>query len=200
MATTAPFDARLERLLAAAAEVFARKGFHPTTMRDLARVTRMSLAGMYHYVSGKEELLHLIQKRCFEAVLEGSALAVTGVMDPEERIRVFIRHHVRFFTSHMHEMKVLSHEAESLTGDRREEILALKRRYVARLEELVRALAIEPREARVAAYGLFGMMNWIYTWYHPDGPVSARELADRFAELFLRGAPAASTITAGRGG
>jgi AcrR family transcriptional regulator len=192
MATIAPHDARLEQLLTAAAEVFARKGFHPTTMRDLARVTGMSLAGMYHYVAGKEELLHRIQRRCFERVLDGASRALAPLADPEERLRAFIRHHVTFFASHMAEMKVLSHEAESLSGPPHEEILALKRRYVALLERLIRDLGADERDARVGAYALFGMMNWIYTWYRPDGPVPADDLAARFAELFLRGLPAAS--------
>ena len=70
--TSAPFDQRLEQILATAAKVFADKGFHPTTMRDLSRSTGMSLAGLYHYISGKDELLYLIQQRCFAGVLAGA--------------------------------------------------------------------------------------------------------------------------------
>src|SRR5512134_373336 len=65
----APYDARLDALLRVAAQVFARKGYHATTMRDLSRASGMSLAGMYHYVPGKEDLLYLIQRRCFQSVL-----------------------------------------------------------------------------------------------------------------------------------
>ena len=62
-------DRRLDHLLATASRVYAEQGYHCTTMRELARATGMSLAGMYHYVSGKDELLYLIQERCFTAVL-----------------------------------------------------------------------------------------------------------------------------------
>ena len=196
MATTIPHDAKLERLLTSAAEVFARKGFHSTTMRDLSRATGMSLAGMYHYVQGKDDLLHQVQRRSFERVLDGVEEALKGLTDPEERLRAFIHNHVTFFANHMAEMKVLSHEAESLSGERAVEILTLKRRHVALLERLIRDLGADERDARIGAYALFGMMNWIYTWYRPDGPVPARDLAARFAELFLRGLPAASTSTA----
>ena len=78
-----PYDERLDHLLARAARVFADKGYHPTTMRDLSAASGMSLAGMYYYVRGKEDLLALIQERCF----------------------------VDFFAHHMAEMKVMSHEA-----------------------------------------------------------------------------------------
>ena len=70
------YDQRLARLLTAAARVFAEKGYHPTSMRELARETGMSLAGIYHYVAGKDELLYLIQRRCFTQVLSGAASAV----------------------------------------------------------------------------------------------------------------------------
>jgi len=67
-----PYDERLDHLLARAAKVFAERGYHSTTMRDLAAASGMSLAGMYYYVKGKEELLSLIEERCFTRVLDGA--------------------------------------------------------------------------------------------------------------------------------
>src|SRR5207253_2764659 len=66
-----PYDERLDHLLARAAKIFAERGYHSTTMRDLAAASGMSLAGMYYYVKGKEELLSLIEERCFTRVLDG---------------------------------------------------------------------------------------------------------------------------------
>src|SRR5689334_8693381 len=108
-----PYDERLDQLLSRAAHVFADHGYHSTTMRDLAAATGMSLAGMYYYVRGKEELLYRVQERCFARVLAGGerALAPLGDAEPVERLHAFIRHHVTFFAAHMAEMKVLSHEA-----------------------------------------------------------------------------------------
>jgi AcrR family transcriptional regulator len=194
-----PYDERLERLLSTAARVFADKGFHATTMRDLSRATGMSLAGMYYYVPSKGDLLCAIQERCFHQVLAGAAAAVAEGTGPVDRVARFIRHHVGFFASHMSEMKVLSHEAKSLSGARLEKINRLKHRYVDRLVGLIADLDAggEGRpEPRIAAYALFGMMNWIYTWYHPRGPVSPEMLADHFAQLFLTGATAPSTAIA----
>src|SRR3954462_4301989 len=98
--TSAPFDERLEQILATAAKVFAEKGFHPTTMRDLSRATGMSLAGLYHYITGKDELLFLIQSRCFGDVLAGAEAAIGGGRTPTERLERFIKHHVSFFAGH----------------------------------------------------------------------------------------------------
>ena len=168
-----PYDERLDHLLAQAARVFAEKGYHSTTMRDLSAASGMSLAGMYYYTRGKEDLLALIQERCFTRVLAGAEAAVAAAHDPAERLQAFIRHHVTFFAHHMAEMKVLSHEPAR-------GVAAIKRRYVDLLERLLKDAA--PDEAAVdrsaAAYVLFGMMNWIYNWYDPAGKIDPPRLAE----------------------
>lgn len=200
---TLPYDHRLERLLHTTAGVFAAKGYHPTTMRDLARATGMSLAGIYYYVRGKDELLFLIQERCFTRVLAGAEIAVGSSADPLERLERFIHHHVTFFARHMSEMKVLSHEADALSAGRHVAIDRLKRRYVDMLRSLIMAAepgADERTDPQVSAYALFGMMNWIYTWYDPDGSVTPETLAGHFTQLFLHGAMAPSPSTVSQGG
>src|SRR2546427_2573348 len=184
-----PYDERLDHLLAQAARVFAERGYHPTTMRHLAAASGMSLAGMYYYVKGKEELLFLVQERCFTRVLEGAGEAVARHRDPLDRLQAFIRHHVTFFAAHMAEMKVLSHEANALTGESRRRINAIKRRYVDLLEGLLRETApVESASERsAAAYVLFGMMNWIYNWYDPAGALDPERLADLITRVFIGG-------------
>jgi TetR/AcrR family transcriptional regulator, cholesterol catabolism regulator len=186
-----PFDRRLQHLLSVAARVFAERGFHRTSMRDLARASTMSLAGMYYYVKSKDDLLFHIQRDCFEQVLAGAAAATAPAATPEERLAAFIRHHVTFFARHMAEMKVLSHEAESLSGGSLDQVRALKRRYLemclALLADLDAKTGASPVDRNVAAFTLFGMMNWIYTWYDPSGPIGVDALADAISQLFLNG-------------
>ena len=190
------YDARLEHLLGAAARVFAERGFHATTMRDLARASGMSLAGMYYYVKSKDELLQLVQERCFERVLRGAREALADVADPAERLRVFVRHHVTFFARHMAEMKVLSHEVDSLSGAAARALRTRKKAYSTLLAELVAAADPDgdPGERAVTGYALFGMMNWIYTWYRPTGALSPAALAEHFATLALRVLPAGVSL------
>src|SRR5262245_793851 len=97
-----PYDERLEQFLTRSAAVFAERGYHATTMRDLARATGMSLAGMYYYVRGKEDLLLRIRHRCSDRMLAGAeeALAPLAHADPVERLQAFIRHHVAFAIAH----------------------------------------------------------------------------------------------------
>ena len=196
------YDERLDHFLSRAAQVFADRGYHSTTMRDLAAATGMSLAGMYYYVRGKEELLYRVQERCFTRVLAGAerVLGERGAADPVERLQAFIRHHIAFFAGHMAEMKVLSHEANSLTGERQRKVNAIKRRYVDLLEGLLKDVAPDDTgvERSAAAYVLFGMMNWIYNWYDPAGEIDPETLAGLIARIFIGGfADARSTVHGG---
>src|SRR4026207_2278215 len=111
------YDQKLEFILRNAARIFAEKNYHSTTMRDISRATGVSLAGLYHYCKSKEELLFLIQDNCFGRVLERLEERLHGVEDPIARLGIFIENHLSFFAANMSEMKVLSHEAESLGGD-----------------------------------------------------------------------------------
>ena len=110
-------DQKLEFILRNAARIFAEKNYHSTTMRDISRATGVSLAGLYHYCKSKEELLFLIQDNCFGRVLERLEERLREVDDPLSKLRIFIDNHLSFFAANMAEMKVLSHEAESLAGD-----------------------------------------------------------------------------------
>jgi AcrR family transcriptional regulator len=188
-------DRKLQLILERAAEVFAQKGFEGASMRDLSRSTGISLAGLYHYVPSKQQLLHHIQMEAFSRILEQLEARLEGIEDPQERVRMLIRNHLEYFLAHPVEMKVFTHEAEALAGPFRSEVASIKRRYYGLALELIRNLQ-EDGEARgvnprTAVLALFGMMNWIYTWHRPGADPDARELADTFADIFLHGALAA---------
>ena len=91
----------------------------------------------------------------------------------------------------MAEMKVLSHEAESLQGDLHTQVSTRKEKYakVARkiLREIQEERGCRPVDLTVATYALFGMMNWIYNWYDPRGKLSVANLIDNITRLFLNG-------------
>ncbi len=192
------YDQKLEFILRTSARVFAEKGYHPTTMRDIARETGVSLAGLYYYCKSKEELLFLIQDNCFGRVLARLEERLRDAPDPVERLRIVVDNHLSFFAANMAEMKVLSHEAESLAGEMRERVAGRKLGYTRR----VRRILSDVQQARaagdgggararadltVATYALFGMMNWIYNWYDPRGHLTVSQLVEQFTRLFLDG-------------
>src|SRR5947207_14271258 len=123
------YDKKLEHILLTAARVCAEKSYHSASMRDISRATGVSLAGLYHHCKSKEELLFLIQDHCFGRVLERLEQRVKDTDDPFEKLRLFIDNHLSFFAANMAEMKVLSHEAESLAGDLHEHVSTKKEKY-----------------------------------------------------------------------
>ncbi|HKY06923.1 MAG TPA: helix-turn-helix domain-containing protein, partial [Candidatus Binatia bacterium] len=127
---TRQYDEKLQQILKTSAKIFAEKGFHHTSVRDISRATKMSLSGLYYYFTTKEELLFLIQERCFLTLLQRWEQAADPQLDARARIRAFAENHLSFFLHNTHEMKVMAHEDESLTGDFQDKILVLKRRYV----------------------------------------------------------------------
>ena len=159
-------------------------------MRDLSRVSGMSLAGLYYYFESKEKLLYLIQRHTFTTIVERLRTRLEGVTDPETRIRVFILNHLDYFLANQKAMKVLSHEDEVLKNGHGAEIAGIKREYVrtcvALIEDLKKANSLD-FSSRTAALSLFGMMNWIYTWYKPRVDGDADELAQEMGDIFLQG-------------
>jgi AcrR family transcriptional regulator len=184
------FDRRLGEILAHATEVFCEKGYEGASMRDLSRASGMSLAGLYHYFGSKERLLFLIQENTFTTIVEQLKERLEGVAEPEQRIRIFIQNHLEYFVANQSGLKVLSHEDEALKNGFGPKIAAIKREYyricVGLMDELKRERALE-FNSRTAVMSLFGMINWIYTWYNPRVDGGAEQLAREMGDIFLRG-------------
>lgn len=193
------YDQKLEFILRSAARIFADKSYHSTSMRDISRATNVSLAGLYHYCKSKEELLFLIQDNCFGRVLERLEERLLDVNDPIIKLRIFIENHLSFFAANMAEMKVLSHEAESLQGDLHAHVSGRKDKYTKLASSILREVhqgrnTESAVDLTVATYALFGMMNWIYNWYDPKGKLKVTDLAQNLTQLFLEGfAPGTAT-------
>jgi len=190
-ATPQSFNQRLDHILACATRVFCEKGYAGASMRDIARATGISLAGLYHYVRSKEELLFLIQKHTFSTLLENLRRDLASLDDPALKLRCLIRNHLRYFLDHPEAMKVLAHESESLSTPYARVVADLKRSYYrtcrALLDELGAGKQLQPVNRRVAVLSLFGMMNWIYTWYNARVDPDADALADTISAIFLQG-------------
>lgn len=189
------FHRKLDHILACATRVFNQKGYQGASIRDIARSSRVSLAGLYYYFRSKEELLFLIQKHTFTTLIQNLERDLAVLDDPADKLRCLIRNHLRYFLSHPEAMKVLSHESDSLTPPFADQVADLKRSYYRicrdRLEELAVQRQLRPLNTRVAVLSLFGMINWIYTWYNPRVDPDADELADTVARIFFGGILAA---------
>lgn len=174
-----------ERILRSAADAIAERGYHGMSMRELARAAGMSLSNLYNYFTSKEEILFAIQKEAFEVLLSSAEDALEIAQEPEDRLYVFISHHVRYVAEHSRVMRVLVHEAASLPAAQRAAVRTLKERYFELARPLIAGVAetgcgrpavpsdsdqaeLDPRELDRITYNVFGMLNWLYGWYDPQ--------------------------------
>ncbi len=189
---TTRYKAKREEILGVASQVFAAKGYHQASMRDIARQADSSLAGLYYYAPSKADLLLAISVDAFDTVLAGAEAAVAQAQTPEQQLAGIVSSHLGYFAAHLDQMKVLSHEAEALPGPTRQAIAERKRRYVRLVDGVLRRLAGDAtKNRRLETFILFGMMNWLYTWYKP-GETDIERISQTIAALFLHGFPAGS--------
>jgi TetR/AcrR family transcriptional regulator len=171
-------------------DLFARKGFAGTSMRDLASATGLSVSGLYHHVPGKSQLLHQLQEDAFRRLLRPLS-SLPPSMTPEEKLGLLIQNHVSFFAHHITEMKVLAHESDALGGELGRKMHARRRRYYRLCLRIVSDILRKSRrvdiDVRVCTMTLFGMINWIYTWYRPTWHGDPDTVARQMTEIFLRG-------------
>src|SRR4249919_2848221 len=182
-------SARKTQLTREAARLFAEKGYHGTSIGDLAKAMGVQKGSLYAHISSKEDLL-------YEAMREGADAfhaALDGIPDDvpaTEKIRLALRGHLRVVAEQLDVATVFMREWRYLEGERRDEILAERRRY----EDRVRALFREGRELgdlrtdlddSTAALLMLSAANWAYTWLQPGRDTD--ELADRFYGLLLDG-------------
>ncbi|MBI4750774.1 MAG: TetR/AcrR family transcriptional regulator [Acidobacteria bacterium] len=191
------YDQKLNFILHTSAQVFAEKGYDRASLRDISRATGFSLAGLYYYFRSKEELLFLISDVTFATIWERLEQALKPQESEElpaiEQLNRLIFNHLDFYVAHMPEMKVLSVEADALSGEWQKQVNDRKRRYTERCVKILTDLQAQagsqpnPTECRLSALALFGMMNWLYQWYDPKRDGSPVELSAKMSAIFLRG-------------
>jgi AcrR family transcriptional regulator len=184
------YDEQREQILAHAAALFARQGYHAASMNRVAESCGLSKATLYHYYRDKDAMLVQIAE---EHVTRLAALvdAVAALrLAPEARLRELIRRIVIEYADAQHAHRVLTEDVKFLPAADRARILDAERHVVAGFAEAVAALRPELRGAALAkplTMLLFGMINWTFTWMKPDGPLGYDALAPIVADLFIGG-------------
>ena len=180
---------RKSELTRQAARLFAEKGYHGTSVGDLAEAMGVQKGSLYAHIESKADLLWEVARdgaAAFHAALDG----IDDALPATEKIRLALRAHLRVVGEQLDVATVFILEWRYLEGDRRDEFLAERRRY----EERFRALFREGRELGGLRTDLddatttllaLSAANWAYTWIRPD--TNTDELADRFYDVLLDG-------------
>lgn len=187
---SAGYDDQREQILAAAAALFARRGYTAATMNEVAAACGVSKPTLYHYVRDKHDLLSQISAT-HVARLEALVAEVSARrLAPEARLRALIDSFMRAYASAEHQHRVLTEDVKFLDAPEQAAVLDGQRRVVAAFADAVAALrpglAAAQLEKPVAML-LFGMINWTFTWLKPGGALDHATLAPLVANLFLGG-------------
>ena len=187
---TPKFDEKLVHLLTCAARAFAGLGYEKASIRQVAQAAGISLAGLYHYVRRKEELLFFIQYHTFGVLTEGLEAIVALSGSPQQHLEEMVRSHVRYLVEHLPELKVCTTELDSLQGEYYQQVLGRRQRYFELTQQMLKRLREQDQGSRVspnlAALYLFGMLNWIVMWFDPQRN-DPEELSASLVEFFLGG-------------
>ena len=178
-------------IVAAATRLFSERSYSGTTMRDIAEEIGIQKASLYHHVRVKEDLLFAIHEELLEELLAATLPVISSATPPDEKIREIIHVGMDFIARHRDGVAVFLQERHFIHGERWN-VIAGKRDMYERLvlgivTEGMRSGAFVPTEPKIATRGLLAMMWWCYTWYRNDGPLTADEIAEVFADMVLLG-------------
>jgi AcrR family transcriptional regulator len=180
---------RRDELTRQAARLFAERGYHGTSIGDLAEALGVQKGSLYAHIKSKQDLLYATMMEGARA-FHGRLDEIDEGLPAVEKIRLAMRGHLRVVREQLDVATVFVREWRYLEGDRREDVLAERRRY----EERFRALFREGRELSqlrtdldegVAALLALSAMNWAYTWLRPEDDTD--DVADRFYALLIDG-------------
>lgn len=179
------YDRRREAILAAAAGLYATKGFPGASVAELAKACSTSKSLIYHYFPSKDDILYAVMVEHLDALTEAAETA-TASGSADARLRALTVAFMRLYASAQNHHKVLLNELDNLPADRRAEVVAKQRRIIDAAESVITEIA-PGGGARVNTMLFFGMINWTHTWFDPQGPFMPEALALRVVEIMQRG-------------
>jgi len=179
-----------ELIYQAAVRLFRERGYHATSVRDIAAAVGIQPATIYHYFGGKEALLFTIMERVLIHLLEAQQAAVESSNNPAEQLAEMVRVHVRIHCARPLEAFIGDYELRALSSDLYAQILAYRDQYQATfrrvVEEGVRRGIFAVPDVRVTTNILLVMATSSVSWFKPDGRLPLEEIADIHARLALK--------------
>jgi len=182
---------RREDILQAARVLFREKGYHATTIRDIATQCGLLSGSLYAHIRTKEDLLFEITEQVANQFLAGIDQIVAGHEDAVTKFRNALRAHIAIVADHIEAAAVFSHEWKNLSGNRKQYIQMKRDTYEEQwtqiIEQGIREGQFIPGDVKFSRLVALSVANYLYEWFHPGGAVEALEVANHFADIILRG-------------
>jgi AcrR family transcriptional regulator len=183
-----------------AAELFARKGYAATSMNEIAEASHLSKPGLYHHFKDKAEvLLHIADghvSRLVDIVTGVEALDLAA----EQRLPELIEAFMREYAEAQNEHRVLTEDVRFLAPEAQARVLDKERTVVQVFADAIAATRPDLHDAqlhKLLTMFLFGMLNWMFTWFRPDGRFTYEQMAPIATQLFVNGISGLEIATTG---
>ena len=192
IAATVP---REEQVRAAALRLFKEKGYHATSMRDIASAVGINKGSLYSYIKAKEDLLIPVFEQAMGVLLaEIEQLTADSSLTPTMRLKRAIHAHVSAVANNLDVLTVYLSEWRQLATESLATNRTQRERYAALFHDILRdgiaAGEFRPMDSRIVMLGMIGMCNYLFRWYRPDGRLSPDQIADELIEMVMQGVKA----------
>jgi len=178
-------------ILLSAAQIFRRKGFHGTSMQDIADAVHLQKASLYHHIRSKQEILLAILDQALDTLIADLQPIVDSDQPADQKLSAAMRAYIDRMTRNADLAAVLLLEHRSLEPALRAQHVERRDRFEALWRQIIfqgmQHGLFRPVDEAVASYALLGVQNWLITWYREGGRYRPEQLADQFIDLFLRG-------------
>lgn len=178
-------------IIEAATRIFSERGYHAASMSDIADAVGIRKASLYHHVRKKEDLLFAIHEALVDELIDETIAVSSSSASPADKVHELLNLTLSFIARNRDAVAVFLSERHAVTGERWQALVVKRDLY----ERMVCQIITEGRATgefadlppELVAKALLGMVNWAYTWFRQDGPLSADEVGEVFAAVALRG-------------
>ena len=182
-------DERAAEIYRVAADLITEKGFDATSMNDIARAVNLTKAGLYYYVSGKEELLYAIVCYGMETIENGVIAPSRLLGDPEEQLREVVKRHTALLTQMGGAITILTDEVNSLAPAHRRKMIAKKRAYLEFVREILnklkRAIRLRSDNVGLLSMNVFSTILGVARWYRPRNEKERSSVIEEVIEFVM---------------
>lgn len=173
------------------AHLFAHKGYHSTSMREIARELGMNQSSLYHYFKTKEDILFKLMNEAMDSALATMEEICATDLQPQEKLNRILRFYTRYYAGDQERLILLVNEQNSLNSEHRRILVDKERRYIQLFKGVFEELGGHQMTKEIphsfAIFAFLGMVHYTIKWYHRDGAVDLDRLAEIFTEIFTRG-------------
>ncbi len=183
-------ERRRAEILHAALRAFREKGYHATTLDDIAEHVGVRKTALYHYFPDKESILYECHRESLCELRRLMTFATENAHSASERLALAIREHVRVMIETL-EGSPLAFEVTALSASHQAEVIKARDEYERGLRHMIDSGVVDGEfrqvDSKIAVFAILGAINWIARWYRPEGEVKAPELGDQFVEYLVGG-------------